>query len=194
MSSEVDWVLDQLASVADSVASDYTLSDGTQVGDSTVGDSVDEGTPVKIYRVDRDDSRIYEGSQTVDMSTPVRSRSGELQSGIFVGAESADVSQDPIGTEYALDVERVVSLRVEGLHHSEWGHVDPDGTAGVPWSELKDRIRSALYDGRKFPDTGIHGSSYTHLILTNEADLSSDYSDFYDWRVDVAFDGFEDLS
>jgi hypothetical protein len=177
-SSEVEWVLDELAAVVTSVANDYSL---------------DNGDDVVIKRVDRGNARIYEGDQTVDMTTPIRSRSGELRSGIFVGAESADVSQDPIGTEYDLDVERVVSLRVEGLHHSEWGHVDPDGAAGVPWRELKDRVRSELYDARTYPDAGRTGTSYTHLLLTNEADLSSEYTDFYDWRADVAFDGFESL-
>ncbi|GGO01815.1 hypothetical protein [Haloarcula pellucida] len=177
-STEVDWVLDQLASVVSSVATDYTLENGDDV---------------VIKRVDRDDSRIYEGSQAVDMTTPIRSRSGELQSGVFVSAGSADVSQSPIGTEFDLDVERVVSLRAEGLHHSEWGHVDPDGTNGVPFGELQDRIRSALYGARTYPDAGRTGTSYTHLLLTNEADLSSEYADFYDWRVDVAFDGFEEL-
>ena len=182
MSSEVDWVLNQLTSVVDSVATDYSIKHP----DGTTSD-------VALKRVDRDNSRIYEGSETVDMSAPVRSRSGELQSGIFAGAESADVSQSPIGTEFDLDVERVVSLRVEGLHHSEWGHVDPDGDAGVPWDELKTRIRSALYSGRTYPDTDRPQTGYTHLLLTNETDLSSEYSDFFDWRVDVAFDGVEDL-
>jgi hypothetical protein len=80
------------------------------------------------------------------------------------------------------------------LHESKFGHVDPDGGAGVPWEELKQRIRSALYDGRTFPDAGRTNVAFTDLQLVNDAPQSSNYQDYYRWDVDVLFDGFEDLS
>ncbi|PSP80168.1 hypothetical protein BRC81_02970 [Halobacteriales archaeon QS_1_68_20] len=175
---EVEWVLDQLGSVVDSVATDYTL----QNGDS-----------VELKRVDRDESRVYEGSQTLDMSTPIRDREGELQDAAYVGARLADVASDPVGTEYDHAREAVVGLRLEGLHHGKYGHVDPDGDEGVPWEELKQRVRNALLAQRTWPNAGRTDVSYTDLRLTNEAPQSAQYGDYYRWDVDVLFNGFEDI-
>ncbi len=176
---EVEWVLGQLTSVVDSVGTDYDR---------------ENGDPVEVRRVDRDESRVYEGGQTVDMSTPIRDREGKLKQAAYVGATLADVNSEPIGTEYDHGREAVVGLRLEGLHHSTFGPVDPDGAAGVPWAELKRRARTALLTQRTWPGVGRADVTYTDLRLTNEAPQSAQYSDYYRWDVDVLFNGYEDLS
>jgi len=160
MSSEVDWVLDQLGSV---------------VGSLTV--------PLK--RVNRDESRILEDS--------IRSRSGEFRKANFVGATLADVSSTPIGTEYDHQREAVVGIRVEGLHSSQHGYVDPDGVDGIDFDELVQRIRDALLAERTFPDAGRTDVSYTDLQLANEAPQSSLWEDYYRWDADILLSGYENL-
>lgn len=171
----VAWVLDELGTVVDAQPADHPLR-----------------------RVDRDNSQVYEGAQTVDMSSPIRDRTGDLQEANFVGASLADRSGTPIGTEYDLDLETVVGIRIEGAHHSEWGHIDPAGTDGVVFEgadgSLVEQIRSAIYDGRRFPDAGRVDVSFTHLTITNEVSQSSDWADYYRYDFDVVFDGFEELS
>jgi hypothetical protein len=176
--SEVEWVLDQLTTAVNAIQNNYTLSDGD---------------PVTVKRVDRDESRLYTGSDSVDMSTPIRSRTGELKTGVFVGASLVDRSPTAVGTEYDHELETVVGLRVEGLHYAEWGHVDPDGDAGVPFNVLISEVRDALLKQRTYPAAGGSGVSYTDLQLQNEADTSSNWKDFYRHSVDVVFNGFETL-
>lgn len=173
---EVEWVLDRIGTVADSVAADYGAD---------------------IERIDRDESQFYDRDESVTMSEPLPQRKGALERSCYIGAQTADGSETPIGTEYDLDVERVVGLRVEGLHHARRGQVDPTGNAGVPWRNgddgLVERIRAALYDQRTWPDAGGSNVAFSDLQLTNPADTSSNLRDFYRWDVDVVFDGFETL-
>ena len=142
-----------------------------------------------LKRVDRDESEILEGN--------IRKRKGDLKDANFVGATFADRVPTPIGTEYDHAVEAVVGVRIEGLHHSEWGHVDPDGVEGIPFGDdggLVDRIRDAILVERRYPDAGGTNVTYTNLTVTNEASQSSNYADYYRYDFDVVFDGFEDLS
>jgi len=148
--------------------------------------SVVGSTTTPLRRVNRDDSRVLEQD--------IRSVESELQEANYVGATHVDTVQDPIGTEYDVDREVVVGVRVTGLHHSEWGHVDPDGQEGIPFDELVRRCKDALWTERTWPAAGPDGSvSYTHLELQNEANTSEQYADFYraDW--DVVFSGYEEL-
>lgn len=171
---DVEWVLDQFGSVVASVDTDYGVT---------------------LRRVDRDNSRIYDGSNPLDMEAPIHTRKGKLEQGCYIGARSTTVSETPIGTEFNLDVERVVGVRIEGLHHGEYGHVDPDGGNGIPFHVLKRRLKQALYDKREWPaaDDPAANVAFTHLSLANENDPSSDWKDFYRVDVDVVFDGFEFL-
>jgi len=174
-SPEVDWTLDTLASVV-----------------------ADQPDAHPLRRVDRDDAEIYEGPQSVDMSTPTHERKGELMQANYVGASHVDVASEAIGTEYNHDREAVVGLRVEGLagHNAEYGHVDPEGNGGVPWrgdTGLVDQIRDALLAERSYPDAGRSNVTYTTLRLANEADQSSTHADYYRWDCDVLLDGYETL-
>lgn len=170
MTAEVDWVLDQLASVVDSQPADHPLK-----------------------RVDRDNSQVYEGSGSVDMTTPLRERTEELKQANYVAARHADRSTEAIGTEYDHDIETVVSIRTEGLHHSEWGHIDPDSSDGVPWNGLILNIRRTLLAAREFPDPSASNTQYHSLFVRNEDPQSSEYSDFYRWEADVVLKGYETL-
>lgn len=181
MTAEVDWVLDQLADVVDSVAADYSRADDW------------DNDPVEVRRVDRDDAQTYDGSDSVDLTTPLPQRQGALSRGVYLSAGLADRATEPIGTEYDHDLETVVALRVEGMHHTQSGHIDPAGDKGVPFPELVSRVRTALLAERKSPDAGPADVAYTHLELANEVNRSEEFRDFYDFRADVRFSGFETL-
>jgi len=149
---------------------------------------------IPLERIDRDNSELLDGSVT--------SHTEDLEAGNYVGASYADRAQTPIGTNYDLDLEVVVGVRIEGmLRGDNYGFINPDAsvppaTAGdpVPWTPLVDAIRAAIYTGRKFPDTGRTNVDFTHLLITNEAPQASDYGDYYRHDFDVVFDGFETLS
>ena len=152
----------------------------------SVVDAQPSGYPLK--RVNRDESRILEGD--------IRDRTGELQEANFVGAAHVDHEASPIGTEYNLDVEDVVGVRIEGLHHTEWGHIDPDGTDGVAFDGdpgLVQDIKTALYDVRTFPDAGRSSVEFTDLRLVNHAPQSHLWSDYFRYDCDVVFRGVEEL-
>jgi len=175
MSSERDWVLEQFADVATTIASEYTL---------------ESGDPVELRRVNRDESRILEQA--------VGSIRGELQDAVFVGATHVDTDREPIGTEYDANREVVVGVRVTGLTSSKYGHIDPSGAEGIPFDDpdggLVQRLKDALWAERQWPDANPREEVYyRHLELQNEANTSQQYADFYraDW--DVVFDGREDL-
>jgi hypothetical protein len=180
-SPEVDWVLDQLASVADTVATNYTLKNGDAA---------------ELKRVDRDDAQLYEGSDSVDMSSPIHTRTEELTKAALVGATRADVSDEPIGTEYDHDREAVVGVRIEGLTCREFGHIDPAGNNGIPFDDdggLVEKIRDAILAERHYPAAGGSGVTYTDLQIANEAPQSSDWQDYFRHDFDILFNGYEEL-
>lgn len=180
--AEVEWVLDRLAVVVDSIATDYSLRDGDDV---------------VIKRIDRDDSSVYEGSDSVDMTAPIHKRTEDLESGVLVGATLADGDKTPVGTEYNNRTEAVVGLTVEGLtvQGGNYGHVDPDGEIGAPFDVIVRRIRRQLLaaDARAYPDPGVPHVAYHDLIQTSDDPQSNQYSDFYRWEGDFAFRGYEEL-
>jgi len=174
MTAEVDFLLAQFASVVDSVAADYSITnqDGTT-------------DPVSLDRIDRDDSKILEGN--------IRDRAAELQQGCYVGVTLADRSTEPAGTTYENRIETIVGVRVEGLHHDEYGHVDSDGTDGVPFDELVGRLRRAALADRCYPDVGRANTTYQTLFIQNEAPDLAAYSDYYRYDFEIRFKGYEDL-
>jgi hypothetical protein len=164
MSAEVDWVLGQLQSV---VNAQPTNPDHP------------------LRRVDRDDSEILEGN--------IRDHTGELRQANFVGASLADENSSPSGSQYDHKYERVVGLRIEGLHESKYGHIDPDGADGVVWETLKDDIRRAILTDRTFPNAGRSTVTYTDVQLANPAPQSDNWADYYRYDVDLVFRGYEEL-
>ena len=179
----VEWVLDRLGPVVDDVATNYDHRNG--------GNCI-------LKRVDRDNSAVYDGGEPVDMTQPMRKRSDKLTSGNYVGAAFVDRAGEPVGPGYDLDVDVVVGVLVEGMHTSEYGHVDPTGQQGIPFRNgedgLVDRVQSAIYAGREYPDAAGSNASFTHLTITNEDLQSANWADFYRYSFDVGFNGFETLS
>ena len=139
---------------------------------------------VPVRRVDRTESAIYD-------QPSLRSRRGDLQASCFVGAALEERPTSPAGTtEYRS--EAIVTVRIEALHASEWGFIDPTGEDGIAFEELYEPVRETLRDARAYPDVDRTATAYQTAILENETDRSSDYRDFYDYRFDLRFRGYED--
>ncbi len=174
MTAEVDWVLEQFGDVV-----------------------TDQPDAHPLYRVDRDDSLVYETGESLDMQGPIHDRTGELKKGNFVGVSHADTSTSPIGTEFDLEVERVVTVRVEGmLRGDEFGHVDPNGEDAVKFGDddgLVADLQAALWAERQWPAVPRAGTEYTHLLVRDYGPRLDEYSDYYRYDFEVLFDGFEDL-
>jgi len=180
--AEVEWVLNRLGAVVDSIATDYSL----RTGDDVV-----------LKRVDRDDSGVFDGSAELDMSEPLHTREESLERGIYVGATLADRDFEAQGTGASNRAEAVVGLTVEGMtvRGGNYGHVDPDGEDGAPFDVVVRRIRRSLQsdDAREYPKPDAPDVAYHDLIQTSDDPQSAQYRDFYRWQGDFAFRGYEDL-
>ncbi|MFC5135495.1 MULTISPECIES: hypothetical protein [Haloferacaceae] len=167
---EVQWVFDTL----DVITTDTALAWGT------ASDVADGAVPVR--RIDRNDSEIADGN--------IQSRRGELTKSNFVTAEIVDDDSSHGGWGDDYDTEAIVSLRVEGLlRGDEFGHVHPDGENGIPFTTLYRRVRDALREQDEHPD--VSGQTYHTLFLENGTNRSGDYEDFYDYRLDCRFAGYD---
>jgi hypothetical protein len=180
----VDWALDLVGPVAETVAGEYTLADDL------------DNDPVQVRRVDRDNSQIYDGSDTVDMSEPIHKRKAQLKTGAFVSVSFANQVGDLTGTEPLLDTDVVVNVRIEGMHCREYGHIDPIGVDGIPFKNgedgLVDRVRDAIWADLQYPDVGDPRVSYRHLQIDDDPQ-SAGWSDFYRHELDVTLTGYENI-
>ena len=145
---------------------------------------------IPLERVDRDDSELLDGS--------VRSHTEDLQSSNFVGASLADTAREPEGSGFDYKIERIVTIRVEGLHHSEYGKVNPDnslppGTADdpVPFDDLVNEIQDAVQVNRTVPAPGRSDTDYTDVQIANESRRSSEYGDYYRADFELRVRGYE---
>jgi len=167
---ETQWVFDTIASI----------TDGTALAWGSTPDVPDGAVPVR--RVDRNESEIYDGG--------IRTRKADLQASNYISAALVDddESHGGFGDEY--NAEAIVSLRVEGLTHREYGHIDPDGEDGIDFTTLYRLVRDTLQAADEHP--AVSGRGFHTVFLENGTNRSRDYADFYDYRVDVRFDGFAD--
>lgn len=141
---------------------------------------------VPLERVDRDNAENIDQGQRFMADKDYRTN--------FVGATLAESTAEAIGTEYDHRVERVVNVRLSGTHHTQSGHVDPDGTDGAVWRTMKNNVRRAILTDRAFPSVSNRpNTDYTWIDERNEQDLSSQFKDKFRWECDYAFMGFEDL-
>jgi len=170
MSEEVDFLIDR-------IRTEYGAG-SLPAGSGAAG----EEPPLAI--VDRADVETEDGT---------RERVGDLATANYVSIASVDEATEPIGTEYDHALEHVAGLRIEGVHHTEWGHVDADGQEGAPWPSLKRVIRRGVLRARTFPDPGTPNIDYTDLRLANQSDQSQNYADYYRYDADIIFDGYEEL-
>lgn len=148
----------------------------------------DADYPDDLHRINRDESRVLE--------TDERTRSGELTAANYVGVASASGSSTAIGTEYNLRREDVLSVRIEGLHTDEWGHVVSEAAFG----ELVGNIKRALLTERSYPTLGsedIAGAAgpvaYHSLFIENETSQHSEHRDYFRTDFDVRTVGYETL-
>lgn len=134
--------------------------------------------PDTLHLVDRENSDIYDGS------TQIEDRKGELQDSNLLSFARATTNPTPRGPGYDLELEDVISCRLEGLDSDEWGHVD---TASA-FETLYDNVEEAIYTGRRDPL-----SDYHTLFIQNVRHASSDYRDYYLTNFEVRFWGGEEL-
>ncbi|WP_135363446.1 hypothetical protein [Halosimplex halophilum] len=169
----VEWVLDELGAVVDAQPDAHPL-----------------------WRVDRDNSLIYDGGGTFDMSAAMEDKTDDFKRANFVGARFADRAGEYTGTEPDLDLDEVVGVRVEG-YSGGYGHVDPTGQDGVVFQgrddALVEQIQATLYDALQWPGAGRTNVAFTHLTLTNESPAMAEWSEYHRYDFDVVFDGFEEL-
>lgn len=148
-----------------------------------------------LRRVDRDNSRIYDGGGTLDMTTPITKRSDKLEKGNYVGIQSASRDSEPLGQNYNLKGDIVCGLRLEGLRGTGglYGHVDPDGNDGVPFDDLFHQVRGAILDERMFPDHPAFRDHKLDLQVMNESFDSSGWRDYYRTDADIVLRFREDV-
>lgn len=150
---------------------------------------------VPLDRVDGDNNQI--------LGENIRTKTQELQDNNYVTAAYVGKTADPIGTEYDLDIDATVRVRVAGLHHSEHGLVDPEAefppssaSSPVPFNDvdgLVGAIKDALYADRTFPDVAADYDEKSVIINNEPGPLSYEYGDYYLYEFEALIDGFEEL-
>jgi len=170
MNPEVEFILDALGSVVDAQPADHPLR-----------------------RVDRDNALVYEGGDTLDVTAPLHTRKGELEQSNLVSVGTQSRENSPLGTDYNVETDIVLSVRVEGLRYDEWGHVDADGSEGVIFDELYNQIREAIYAEREYPQDADFRDTKLDIRITNEDIQDSEFADFYRREFDVVLRGREAL-
>lgn len=169
MNAEVRWVLEALESVVDDQPADSPL-----------------------WRIDRDNSEVFSTGDSLDLTEPIHQREGPLSSANLVGVATQSREDSPRGVEYNVDVDTVLSVRIEGLHARKHGNIDPHGEHGVPFGDLCEDIRLAIYDDRVYPDTDGRVTQFDAQV-TNIDYQSSDWKDFFRREFDVVLRGAEEL-
>lgn len=112
----------------------------------------------------------------------------------LVGAGIGSLTPTPVGTDYNHNTDIVVGLRLEGAHHTEHGHIDPDGNNGVAWDTLKDKVHDAIMEDRLQPSVSNRPNrDYRHILELNVVDRSSEYLDYYRFDADYVFVAYETL-
>lgn len=182
MSAETDWVLDQLASVVDWASNNYTLWNGD---------------PVTVKRVDRNDSQVYEGSQTVDMSAPIPDREGQLQQAVYVGAKETSRDRQYIGSNADYRGGPTIRIRIDGMTAlgETFGHVDPSGADGVPFTgqdSLVRRVQNELTETISYPTVDGSRGRTVDFEMVGDQNLSGNWADFYRYDFDLIFTEFEE--
>ena len=169
---EIQWVFDTLDTIVYQTAIEW----------GTEGDVPDGAVPVR--RVDRNDSDIYDGN--------IHTRRSDLTKSNYISAALTDDGESHGGFGDDYNAEAIVSLRIEGLTRrgGNYGHVDPSGDDGIVFREFYDAVRNALRANDRHPD--VAGRSYHTVFLENGTNRSSNYSDFYEYRLDCRFDGYAD--
>ncbi|SIS00363.1 hypothetical protein SAMN05421858_5120, partial [Haladaptatus litoreus] len=95
---------------------------------------------------------------------------------------SANVARDPIGTEFDYRLEAIVSVRIEGAHVDEWGHIK----SADEFRYLVEAAQTALNQERVWPYRNPSGNFHFHsLYLENDENNSVSHKDYYRYDFDV---------
>lgn len=164
------------------------------IKDDWVGSETDLAD-VPLERIDRDNSDLLD-------DTPIHQHAVDLEGMNYVGAGLVSRPEQPMGTEFDLKGDAVVSVRVEGMHVSEFGAIDPQkGTDDeavrdyptTDWDTLTNNIRRSIQTSRTNPNVGRSNTAYKDSFIENWNDQARDYSDYYLLTFDYRLSGFESL-
>lgn len=144
--------------------------------------------------VDRDDTQQYDTAEagnaevgdSVGLAKTVRELDVDLTDNNAVSVGSISTDRTPIGTEFDHRIEATVSVRVEGVHESEFGHI----TDTQDFQALLSEVRRTILLEREFPspEDGIHT-----LDVVDEDDRSREYADYFRTDLTVVFRGYDEL-
>lgn len=153
----------------------------------TVADNQPEEHPLRIGNRD----------ESFDATANQRAPDRELQRGNWASVGFMDSSSAVRGNEYNLDTEVVCTVRIEGVHWLENGHIDPDGEQGRQWSDsfdgegnretrgLTTEIRDRILADRTYPDAP-GPDAYRHLLVDDDPQ-APDFGDYYRHDITVTF-------
>lgn len=162
----------------------------------TLADVVDaQPTDHPLRRVDRDTSRVYETSGTLDMQAPLYTRESDLGKANYVGVASQTTDPTPAGPNQRYELVATASVRLEALTRDggQYGHVHPEGKDGAPtFDALFRAVFDAVRAEMSYPAVGRPGVTYCDLTITNIDEQLSDNKDFYRAEFDVQFRGYTD--
>ena len=149
-----------------------------------------------LVRINRDDSK--------NVTDDTRDVSVDLTRANIVSVGFDSDNPSVRGNEYNVDNVVTCQIRVVGLDHSEYGHVDPAGENGVPWRDIRDangdvtqrgligQITDRIYADRTYP--AVPGPDvYHHIEPIDETDLSSDAGDEHRTVLTVPFKKVQDF-
>ncbi|MFD1512461.1 hypothetical protein [Halomarina rubra] len=137
-----------------------------------------------------DEPAFINRESTEDVATGERSKVHDLTDANAVSIASPATDRSPVGVEYDLEVETTLSIRIEGLAESEWGHIADSGE----WRTLVEEVRRLLFAERRWPIENPDGDVHYHTLLPREeSDRSAEHRDY--WRTDLSLvlRGYEDL-
>lgn len=152
------------------------------------------GLPDDLALYDRDDSAVLDVDTSTDPTTlTARRRTQEVE---LTVANALDVgyvgdSRTPAGlggTEYRN--EPVLSVRVEGVHREDGGHVDDNEDFQQNYVNVAREIIQRIDNGTLL---GAPGGAYHAAEPTDENPQSSDYKDHFLHAIEVGVSGYEQV-
>lgn len=114
--------------------------------------------------------------------------------GTIVTVTPGPVDNAPVGTDYNVDYDELVSVHVEGLHWERGGDVGDENTrATEDWHDRYEEVKRAINASRERP-TPQSDLRVRHLIIRDADPRSAAAVDVFERSFNVAFVGYETLS
>jgi len=143
-----------------------------------------------LRRVDRNQSEVYGTGESIDMQTPMPTRTEQLRQANFVGIASEGADPSPAGPNERYELQSSLSVRVEGMAADKKGHIDSAAADAVPFDDLFWEVLIAIQNAMSYPDVGRSVVSYCDLTTANIDDSQSEWADFHRGEFDVVFRGY----